>query len=87
MNQPTASIERARETVLGVLRGDLTPDTHPGVFEDDILYFAVERLGRQDASWLETELLSSEHGLNERRLVASMATPRIRQRVAAQLGF
>jgi hypothetical protein len=53
MSAATAQIERARATVLGVLRRELTPETHPGMFDDDALYLAARALERDDTAWLD----------------------------------
>ena len=45
-------LEQDRALVLDVLAGAITPESHPWVFDEDVLLFSVRRLERDDAGWL-----------------------------------
>lgn len=64
-------LEAARENVLKVLQGELTPDSHPAYFEDDLFYFDINVVEREDYDWLEGELSSETHTLERRLAVAT----------------
>lgn len=76
----------AKETVLGVLRGELSKESAPHVFEDDLLFFAVGLVEEKEADWLLQVLKQESYDKSVRRLVASSASAEIRGQLSASLG-
>jgi len=50
------SLDASKRLILDVLSGDVTEDNSPGVFEEDMLYFAVRMVEQRDAAWLRDAL-------------------------------
>lgn len=64
----------ARDLVAAVLRGERTPENDPALFEDDILYFQVTTLSRQDPTWLEAVLRDSTYTATARFAVLGQSS-------------
>ncbi len=63
-----------RETVLRVLRGEVTEETHPAFFIDDIFFMNVRRLEDLDRDWLMAILRDRSYHRDPRGLVAIQMT-------------
>lgn len=56
-----AKLQSAKETVVKVLRGEITEKTHRALFEDDIVFFNVAIVEQNDPTWLLTQLQSAAY--------------------------
>jgi hypothetical protein len=45
-------IERARDILEKTLRGEITEETHPEIFDEDVFHFSVRIIERHDPTWL-----------------------------------
>ena len=80
-----ARLEQARAGILGVLSGEVTPDSDVGYFEDDTFYYDVYILDRDDHEWLRLHLTDPAF-IPERRLAVALQThSEGRQRLIALL--
>ncbi len=61
MTNDRVQLEPARALVRDVLAGGITPDTHPSVFDDDVLLFSVATVQRADPAWLLTQLADTRY--------------------------
>ena len=76
-------LAQAREMIDGVLQGKITAQTHPAVFQDDLLYLNVRLVEQGDWPWLQGRL--GDKGVpRERRLeIVSNLSPAGRRAVQA----
>lgn len=73
----------ARRMVEQVLRGEVSPDTHPALFEEDVVYFNVNTVEQADVSWLMTQLGNAGFGREARLQVArNMSGPKQKEALA-----
>ena len=63
-----------RETIMRVVRGEVTEHTHPAFFEDDIFWMNVRRLEELDREWLMTILRDRTYHRDRRGAVAIQMT-------------
>lgn len=70
----TAALERAKQTILRVLSGELTERTDPAWFEDDGLFLLVRDVEAADPRWLDTVLRDRTYHRDVRGLVALQMT-------------
>jgi hypothetical protein len=59
-------LESARTFVANVLAGQITPETEPMLFEEDIVLFNVRTLEKGDPTWVLTQLADPSHPLSGR---------------------
>lgn len=71
MGELDARLAAARELVEGVLRGTVTEEEAPWLFEEDRLLFAARTLEAKDRPWLERALHTEGTTLEGRRAVIS----------------
>ncbi len=45
-----------KQLVTEVLSGAVSQATHPALFDDDVVYFAVRKLEVSEAQWLQNQL-------------------------------
>jgi hypothetical protein len=62
-------LEQARSLVRDVLAGGVTPETHPWVFDEDLLLFSVRGLEACDPVWLLAQLADTRHPFEGRATV------------------
>lgn len=66
-----------------VLSGAVTPDSHPDLFDDDVVYFAVRKLESADFPWLAAELKKAPNQAGWKQVV-SVLSPEHQQQVVAK---
>jgi hypothetical protein len=69
MTDAAETPEQARALIRDVLEGGITPETHPWVFEEDMLLFSVRRLEVADPEWLLAQLAETRHPLAVRATI------------------
>jgi|GEM_PF-1891870 len=80
------STQDAQALVLDVLKGVVTEDSHPHVFDDDLLYFGVRNLEANDMAWLKTQLTDDGFDKDARMQVAAMLAGDERKSLLQALG-
>ena len=68
-------LSHARKTIEDVLCGEITEQSHPWVFDDDLLHFNVQLLERQDWAWLQDRLADGSVPRGRRLTIASQLSP------------
>lgn len=68
-----------------MLAGRITRELDPAVFQDDLLFFAVERLEDDDPEWLRGRLRAADVPLHRRIVVARQLVGPLRDELAAEL--
>jgi hypothetical protein len=59
-------LENARDLVTKLLAGQITPQSHPMLFEEDIVLFSVRTVEQGDPTWLLSQLANTAHPLSGR---------------------
>ena len=54
-------MQDAKTLVVEVLEGKVNPESHPGVFDDDVLYMRVRFLETEAQDWLFAELKNDRY--------------------------
>jgi hypothetical protein len=71
-------LRAAYDTIERVLTGETTPESRPDVFDDDVLFFAVDVVAREKGEWLKAKVLDSTYDSECRKLVFSVVLPPLR---------
>jgi hypothetical protein len=79
-----AADPRDQQLIEDVLAGNVTPLTHPWVFDDDALLFAVRRIEAADPGWLLGQL-GDRAVLFERRVAVFAETRLVRDQAMTLL--
>lgn len=61
MTNDRMQLEPARALVREVLAGDLAPETHASVFDDDVLLLSVATVQRAEPAWLLAQLADTRY--------------------------
>ncbi|MBA3456015.1 MAG: hypothetical protein H0T42_23150 [Deltaproteobacteria bacterium] len=67
-------LDGLKATVMRVLRGELTEESNPAFFEDDVFFIGVRRLEQLDREWLMSNLRDRTYHRDARGLVAIQMT-------------
>tara|TARA_Y100001934_G_C11827743_1_gene529111 strand:- start:68 stop:313 length:246 start_codon:yes stop_codon:yes gene_type:complete len=68
-------MQDAKTLVVEVLEGKVRPESHPAVFEDDLLYMRVRFLETEAKDWLFTELKNDRYMREYRDEVIACLSP------------
>jgi len=66
----TSELDDQKQTILRVLRGELTEKAQPAFFEDDVFFQLVRNVEQHDRAWLMTVLRDRTYSRDARGLVA-----------------
>ena len=73
-NELADEIARLKQTIVKVLRGELTEEANPAYFIDDLFFLDVRRLEQLDREWLMTILRDRTYTRDARGVVAIQMT-------------
>src|SRR5262249_21747689 len=71
MTNDSERIANSRAIASRVLSGEMTPESDPAAFDEDVVYFAVRTLEEHDSEWLLAEARDRRHPFAGRRNLAS----------------
>jgi hypothetical protein len=54
-------LQHARELVLDVLSGAISEESHPDLFDDDVVLFSVRLVEKRDPAWLRAQLANGAY--------------------------
>jgi hypothetical protein len=69
----------AKDTVMQVLTGKLSPETHPAIFADDLLYLKIGFLENTTPGWLIEALSNTTHPIENRKHCIVCLSPERRE--------
>jgi hypothetical protein len=61
MTDESVRLQQAREVVQQVLSGGVTQESHPHLFDDDVVLFSVRLVETRDPAWLRDQLANSAY--------------------------
>jgi len=68
-------MQSAKTLVVEVLEGKVTPESHPAVFDDDVLYMRVRFLETEAKDWLFAELKNDRYMPAYREEITACLSP------------
>ena len=68
-------MQDAKTLVVEVLEGKVNPESHPGVFDDDVLYMRVRFLETEAQDWLFAELKNDRYMPAHREEIIACLSP------------
>lgn len=86
MSVDSDKLQAAKLLVGRVLRGEITPDETPELFDDDVVYIQVGIAEQQDVEWLKKELESADFEKEAKLNVVLQMTGPERAALLAGLG-
>jgi hypothetical protein len=66
----SSELDDAKQTILRVLRGELTEKAQPALFDDDVFFLLVRDVEAKDPTWLMAMLRDRTYSRDARGLVA-----------------
>lgn len=64
--------EQEKKLVTQVLQGEISPESHPQLFDEDIVYFAIRTLENHELNWVHQQLKTAKSKLGTERVLAAL---------------